>query len=124
MVTVLYGVLVLGLAFKDVVINGKKYRALIDTGFNGEVLVSPKVAREIGLKVLEEKERTTVDGRKVKVKVGIAKVKIDDDESYMFVEEVEGLPLDVLIGVQALERLGYYVDPKDGTIKKIGLLAV
>ena len=73
--------------------------------------------------MLEEKERTTVDGRKVKVKVGIAKVKIDD-ESYMFVEEVEGLPLDVLIGVQALERLGYYVDPKDGTIKKVGLLAV
>ncbi len=71
--------------------------------------------------MLEEKERTTVDGRKVKVKVGIAKVKIDD-ESYMFVEEVEGLPLDVLIGVQALERLGYYVDPKDGTIKKVGLL--
>jgi len=33
--------------------------------------------REIDLKVIEEKERTTADGRKVKV--GIAKVKIDDD---------------------------------------------
>ena len=73
--------------------------------------------------MLEEKERTTVDGRKVKVKVGIPKVKIDD-ESYMFVEEVEGLPLDVLIGVQALGRLGYYVYPNGGTIKKVGLLAV
>ena len=87
-------------------------------------MVSSRVAKEIGLKVLEEKERTTVDGRKVKVKVGIAKVKIDDDESYMFVEEVEGLPLDVLIGVQALGRLGYYVYPNGGTIKKVGLLAV
>ena len=114
----------MGLAFKDVVINDEKYRALIDASFNGEVLVSPKIVREIGLKVLEEKERTTVDGRKVRVKVGITKVKIDDDEGYMFVEEVEGLPLDVLIGVQALERLGYYVDPKDGIIKRIGLLAV
>ncbi|UXD21295.1 clan AA aspartic protease [Ignicoccus pacificus DSM 13166] len=112
------------LAFKEVEISGRKYKALIDTGFNGEVLVSPKVAKEIGLKPLEEKYRTTIDGRKVKVRVGVAKVKIDDEESCMFVEEVEGLPLDVLIGVQALERLGYYVDPKDGTIKKVGLVAV
>ena len=38
-----------------------------------------------------------MDGRKVKV--GITEVRIDDNEGYMFVEEVEGLPLDVLIGV-------------------------
>jgi len=31
----------LGPAFKDVVINGKKYKTLIDTGFDGEVLVFP-----------------------------------------------------------------------------------
>ena len=114
----------MGLAFKEVEINGKKYKALIDTGFYGEVLVNEKVAKEIGLQFIEEKERITADGRKVKVKVGIAKVKIDEDESYMFVEMMEGLPLDVLIGVYALERLGYYVDPKDGTIKKIGLIVV
>ncbi len=114
----------MGLAFKEVEINGKKYKALIDTGFYGEVLVSKKVAEELNLKPIEEKERITVDGRKVKVKVAIAKVKIDNDESYMFVEILDELPLDVLIGVYALERLGYYVDPKTGTIKKIGLLAV
>ena len=42
-----------GPAFKDVIINGKKCKALFDAGFKGEVLVSPKVAKEIGLKVLE-----------------------------------------------------------------------
>lgn len=35
-------------------------------------------------------------------------------------EILEGLPLDVLIEVQALARLGYVVDPKTGRLEKFG----
>ncbi len=63
------------LLFKEIEINGKKYKALIDTGFYVEILINKKVAEEIGFKPLEEKERITVDGRKVKVKREIAKSK-------------------------------------------------
>jgi predicted aspartyl protease len=40
----------MGIAFVEVEIGGRKYRALINTGFNGEVAVSRKVAEEAGLK--------------------------------------------------------------------------
>ncbi len=108
----------------DVEINGHRYRALIDTGYNGRVLVSKRVAEELGLQVIGESERVTVDGRKVRVKVSYAKLRIDDAEGYVLVEILDELPLDVLIGVIALEELGFIVDPTTGTLKRIGLIAV
>ena len=114
----------MGLAFKEVEINGKKYKALIDTGYNGYVLVHKKVAEELNLKPIDERERITVDNRKIKVKIAIGKLKINEDEGLTFVEIIDDMPLDVIVGVRALEDLGFYVDPKDGTIKKVGLLAV
>jgi len=42
----------------------------------------------------------------------------------MFVEIVEDSPVEVLIGVLALEKLGYIVNPKTGMIEKIGMLLV
>ncbi|MGC8974549.1 MAG: hypothetical protein ACP5KY_10190 [Thermoproteus sp.] len=51
-------------------------------------------------------------------------MKIGGEETEAFVEIVDELPLDVLVGAQALERLGYVVDPKTGGIEKVGLLLV
>jgi len=114
----------MGIAFKEIEIEGKKFRALVDTGFIGEILISKKAAENLDLKVIEEKERITADNRKIKVKVAVAKVKIDDEEGRMFVEIVEDSPVEVLIGVLALEKLGYIVNPKTGMIEKIGMLLV
>ncbi len=114
----------MGLTFKKVKINGKEYDAIIDTGYNDFVLVSKKVAEELGLKPFKEKERTTIDNRKIKVKVAIGELEIDGEKGEVFIEIIDEMPTDVIVGVLALEQLGFYVDPKDGTIKKIGLLAI
>jgi len=114
----------MGLAFVEVEIAGRTYKALVDTGFNGEVLVSRRVAEELGLKPFRSKERITVDGRRVKVDVAVATIKLWGEETEVFVEVLDELPLDVLIGVQALERLGYVVNPVTGRLEKVGLLAV
>lgn len=114
----------MGLTFAEVEIVGRSYKALIDTGFNGEVLVSREVAEEVGLKPFRIKERVTVDGRRIKVEVAVAVIKLWGEETEVFVEILDELPLDVLVGVQALERLGYVVDPVSGRLEKVGLLAV
>ncbi len=114
----------MGLAFVEVEIAGRTYRALVDTGFNGEVLVNRRVAEEAGLKPFRSKEKITVDGRRVRVDVAVATIKLWGEETEVFVEVLDELPLDVLIGVQALERLGYVVNPVTGRLEKVGLLAV
>ena len=114
----------MGLAFVEVEIAGRTYRALVDIGFNGEVLVNRRVAEEAGLKPFRSKERITVDGRRVRVEVAVATIKLWGEETEVFVEVLDELPLDVLIGVQALERLGYVVNPVTGRLEKVGLLAV
>jgi len=108
--------------FAEVEIVGRSYKALIDAGFNGEVLVSRGVAEEVGLKPFRIKERVTVDGRRIKVEVAV--IKLWGEETEVFVEILDELPLDVLVGVQALGRLGYVVDPVSGRLEKVGLLAV
>jgi clan AA aspartic protease len=114
----------MGITFAEVKIGGRTYRALVDTGFNGEVLVSRRVAEEAGLKPFRTKERVTVDGRRVRVEVAVAVIRLWGEESEVFVEILDELPLDVLVGVQALERLGYAVNPVTGRLEKVGLLPV
>ncbi len=55
----------MGLTFADVDINGRRYRALIDMGFNGEVVVSRKVAEELGLKPAGESGATGLIGDRI-----------------------------------------------------------
>jgi len=97
---------------------------LADTGFIGEILISKKAAENLDLKVIEEKERITADNRKIKVKIAVAKVKTAKEEGRMFVEIVEDSPVEVLLGILALEKLGYIVNPQTGMIEKIGTLLV
>jgi len=114
----------MGLAFTEVEVNGARFKALVDTGFNGDLLVSRRVAEELKLPIIGEGERKTVDGRVVKTRVSYAKVTLLESEGFVIVEVLEEMPLDVLVGVRALEALGYLVDPSTGTLKRVGLIAV
>ncbi len=42
----------MGITFTDVELNGMKFRALVDTGFNGEVLISKEVADKLKLPII------------------------------------------------------------------------
>ncbi len=111
------------ITFVDIEINGVKFRALVDTGFNGDVLVSKSVAEKLRLPIIGESERRTVDNRVIKTKVSYGRIRLFDSEGYVIIEIVDEMPLDVLIGVRALEALGFVVDPTTGTLKKISLIA-
>jgi len=97
-----------GLTFADVEINGVKFRALVDTGFNGDVLVSRSVAEKLKLPVIGGAERRTVDNRVIKVKVSYGRIRLFDSEGYSIIEIV----------------VGYVVDPATGTLRKVGPIAV
>ena len=112
------------ITFVDIEINGVKFRALVDTGFNGDVLVSKSVAEKLRLPIIGESERRTVDNRVIKTKVSYGRIRLFDSEGYVIIEIVDEMPLDVLIGVRALEALGFVVDPTTGILKKISLIAV
>ena len=112
------------ITFADIEINGVKFRALVDTGFNGDVLVSKSVAEKLKLPVIGESERKTADNRVIKTKVSYGRIRLFDSEGYVIIEIVDEMPLDVLIGIRALEALGFVVDPTTGTLKKISLIVV
>jgi len=120
----IWSVVEVGLAFADVEINGVKFRALVDAGFNGDVLVSREVAEKLGLTVMGESERKAVDNRVVKAKVSYGKLKVLGAEGYALIEVVDEVPLDVLVGVRALEALGFVVDPSTGALRRVGPIAV
>ncbi len=101
------------ITFVDIEINGVKFRALVDTGFNGDVLVSKSVAEKLRLPIIGESERRTVDNRVIKTKVSYGRIRLFDSEGYVIIEIVDEMPLDVLIGIRALEALGFVVDPHD-----------
>jgi len=114
----------MGIAFVDAEINGVVFKALVDTGFNGDVLVKREVAQRLGLQVVGKIRRRTVDNRVLELDVSYAKLRLLGEEGYVIVEIADDSPVDVLIGVRALEALGFVVDPTTGTLRKVGLLAV
>ncbi|WP_243665868.1 aspartyl protease family protein [Vulcanisaeta sp. JCM 16159] len=38
----------MGIAFAEAEINGVKFRAIVDTGFNGDVLIRREIAKNLG----------------------------------------------------------------------------
>ena len=43
----------MGITFTDVELNDIKFRALVDTGFNGDVLISKEVANKLKLPIID-----------------------------------------------------------------------
>ncbi|AET33437.1 hypothetical protein [Pyrobaculum ferrireducens] len=64
-----------------------------------------------------------MDKRVVELDVSYAKLGLYGEGAMSF-EVIDYSPVDVFIGVRALEALGFVVDLAAGTLKKIGLIAV
>jgi clan AA aspartic protease len=100
-------------------------RALVDTGFFGDVLTRPEIAEGIGVDLEYERNRRLPDGRVVKVRYGVGLIKMMDSVTGGDIETWNELKLpdgvDALIGVTALEKLGFKVNPRTGELEKIEL---
>jgi clan AA aspartic protease len=105
--------------------GGIGIRALVDTGFFGDVLTRPEIAEGIGVDLEYERNRRLPDGRVVKVRYGVGLIKMMDSVTGGDIETWNELKLpdgvDALIGVTALEKLGFKVNPRTGELEKIEL---
>jgi len=97
-------------------------KALADTGFYGDVITKPEVARKAGVELKHRRLRTLPDGRRVEVAYGGAEVILKDEVTWGDIETWDELKLpqgiDALIGVTALEKLGFKANPKPGNSRK------
>ena len=107
--------------YVNIIIHGRKgledLRMLVDAGFTYTVL-DPKTIEELGL--LETPyivELVFAGKRKVKAKLFLAEVEVAGRRGPVFVAEVD-TPTP-LLGVYALETLGFKVDPKTGRLEEI-----
>jgi len=99
--------------------HAERVNALVDTGATLTVL--PKeLADRLGIMPVSEADVQTGAGR-IKLKKGEARVKIKDKEGPVIVLISEIIDK-VLLGVVALESLGFEVDPTTETLKPAPLL--
>jgi predicted aspartyl protease len=89
--------------------------ALVDTGATFPALPIDKV-EEIGLPIIREEEAEVAAGReRVKLALGVTQIEERTAGSYIMVRPKGTTPL---IGVVALEQMGYRVDPTTGKLIK------
>jgi len=100
-------------------------RALVDAGFYGDVITTPERVEATGIVYKYERIRRLPDGRIARVKFGGGEIQVQDSTTYGDVEVWEELKLpegvDALLGVTALEKLGYRVNPRTGELEKVEL---
>lgn len=105
--------------------NEVSIKALVDTGFYGDFMMSPEMAEKAGVELRHERMRKLPDGRAVKVRYGGGEVGLMEQTTYGDVEVWEDIDLPegigALLGVTALEKLGFKVDPRTGKLERIEL---
>lgn len=99
-----------------------QFELVVDTG--SILSWIPRVLLEkLNIKPRRVRDFRTIEGRNIRREVGLATVAYEDyevDVEVVFAEEKD-MPV---LGVTALESLGYRVNPLTGKLEYIGLLAV
>jgi len=119
----------MGSVIVDVRIRGSRgeavVRALVDTGFFGDVITLPKYVGDTGIEFKYERLRRLPDGRIARVRFDGGEIILEDSATYGDIEVWDELKLpegvEALLGVTALEKLGYRVNPRTGRLKKVEL---
>lgn len=78
--------------------------ALIDTGFSGELKVSPTLASQLGLETTHAEPVTLADETTVNIPASLAVVSMENTKDIVSVLIAHGIPI---IGVGLLKRFGY-----------------
>ncbi|MEX0682807.1 MAG: aspartyl protease family protein [Dehalococcoidia bacterium] len=89
---------------------------MVDTGAFYSIL-SPETCDEIGLNLPLRESVVTADSRSLTIELGVAHLKLNGREGGILVGKMN-VPLP-LLGVSALESLGFKVNPVDGTLEPI-----
>ncbi len=87
---------------------------LVDTGSRYTV-IPPAIAERLGIKPLLRTRVITVDKREVETNIGVAFLAALGREAPVFVAILESP--EPLLGTEALEALGFSVDPTTGELK-------
>lgn len=79
---------------------------ILDTGFTGDLQVTPKIARELGLKTAGVTTVRIANGQAVQVPIALALVSMEGATSLVEVLISQSLPL---AGISLLSKFGYKV---------------
>ena len=85
-------------------LNMQEFLALVDTGFTGELKVSPEAAEELGLVVTDVRTVSQADGKPTVWGSGLAYVSLEGTKRQVSVLIGPGQPI---IGVRLLKNFGY-----------------
>ena len=88
---------------------------VLDTGFTGDLQVTPKIARELGLQVVGVTKSRIANGQIVDVPTALALASMEGAVNYIQVLISESMPL---AGISFLSKFGYkaIVDCKYRTV--------
>lgn len=92
----------------------REVELLVDTGAFYTIL-PPGLCEEMGLSLPPRERVVTVDNRRVEISLGLAHIEIDGREAGILVGSLD-VPMP-LLGVSALEALGFKVNPVDGSLE-------
>ncbi|OGY54553.1 MAG: hypothetical protein A2912_04865 [Candidatus Buchananbacteria bacterium RIFCSPLOWO2_01_FULL_40_23b] len=103
---------------KVVVAWGQSVQApfvILDTGFTGDLQVTPKIAKELGLQVAGVTKTQIANGDVIEVPVALALAAMEGVVNYIQVLISESMPL---VGISFLSKFGYkaIVDCKYRTV--------
>ncbi|MEM4970264.1 MAG: hypothetical protein QXE01_03320 [Sulfolobales archaeon] len=105
--------------------GGVRLRSLVDTGFYGDIITAPEKVEGLGIEFKYERPRKLPNGEAIRVRYGGGEIRVGDSITYGDIEVWPDLKMpagvDALLGVTALEKLGFRVDPRTGKLEKIEL---
>jgi clan AA aspartic protease len=81
--------------------------ALVDTGFTGELKISPEKATELGLQTTHTEPVRLADEKTVNMRASLALVSMEGAANVVSVLIAQGMPI---IGVSLLRRFGYMLN--------------
>lgn len=88
---------------------------ILDTGFTGDLQVTPKIAQDLSLQVVGVTKAQIANGHTIEVPVALAIAGMEGDTKYIQVLISESMPL---VGISFLSKFGYkaIVDCKYRTV--------
>ena len=102
------GVFVENIPFVKVIVGwGQSVQApfvILDTGFTGDLQVTPKIAKELSLKVVGVTKTQIANGDIVEVPVALAIAAMEGVENYVQILISDSMPL---AGISFLSKFGY-----------------